>query len=392
MIVRKSIKPTSWSMMLYVLKTHLARLWCSLEASLHSIELFPYNQDDRGCIFHCYEAASVDRHLFTASCAKAGIGSSQFISLVKKFEDDNVGGPPPKYQSVGLVVGVTGIVGNSLDEILPLSDTPGGPCKVYDVSRRPRPAWNIVDHPVEYIQCDVFDADETQVKLSPLIDVTHVFYVTWSPVSTDAESCERNARMLRNVLGALLPSCPNLRHVCLQTGRKYYTGPFDLFGKIPTSDPPYHEDLPRLEAPNFYYDLEDTLFEVAAKSENLTWSIHRPEIIFGFSPYNIMNMIGTLCAYASICKHEGVPMRYPRNAAMWEGYNNASDADLITEHQIWAAVDPYAKNDLGGGGQAGPHGGVAVPLHWWQPLPRDRTQRQRRRKQLRAPLLPAPAA
>ncbi|CAN1776180.1 (S)-8-oxocitronellyl enol synthase CYC2, partial [Linum perenne] len=55
--------------------------------------------------------------------------------------------PPRSYQSVALVVGVTGIVGNSLAEILPLADTPGGPWKVYGVARRPRPnctkdAWN----------------------------------------------------------------------------------------------------------------------------------------------------------------------------------------------------------------------------------------------------------
>ncbi|KAG5388415.1 hypothetical protein IGI04_029956 [Brassica rapa subsp. trilocularis] len=28
----------------------------------------------------------------------------------------------------------------------------------------------------------------------------------------------------------------------------------------------------------------------------------------------------------------------------WEGFTTASDAYLIAEQQIWAAVDPYAKN------------------------------------------------
>ena len=45
--------------------------------------------------------------------------------LQKKYEEDYEA--PRGYQSVGLVIGVTGIVGNSLAEILPLSDTPGGP-------------------------------------------------------------------------------------------------------------------------------------------------------------------------------------------------------------------------------------------------------------------------
>ena len=68
--------------------------------------------------------------------------------LQKKYEEDHEA--PRSYQSVGLVIGVTGIVGNSLAEILPLSDTPGGPWKVYGVARRPRPNWN-KDYPVEYI-------------------------------------------------------------------------------------------------------------------------------------------------------------------------------------------------------------------------------------------------
>jgi nucleoside-diphosphate-sugar epimerase len=258
----------------------------------------------------------------------------------KRLEDDDA---PPKYQSVALIIGVTGIVGNSLAEILPLSDTPGGPWKVYGVARRPRPPWN-ADHPIDYVQCDISNPDDTQSKLSQLDDVTHVFYVTWANRSTEAENCEINGKMLKNVLDVLIPNCPNLQHVCLQTGRKHYLGPFELYGKV-SHDPPFHEDLPRLDAPNFYYTLEDILFEETQKKPDLTWSIHRPGTIFGFSPYSMMNIIGTLCVYAAICKHEGVPLRFPGTLDAWNSINDCSDADLIAEHQIWAAVDPYAKNE-----------------------------------------------
>ncbi|KAF5444836.1 hypothetical protein F2P56_033935 [Juglans regia] len=259
----------------------------------------------------------------------------------KKFEEDE---QPRGFQSVGLVIGVTGIVGNSLAEILPLSDTPGGPWKVYGVARRPRPDWN-ADHPIEYIQCDVSDLEDTQAKLSPLTDVTHIFYVTWVSRSTEAENCEANGAMFRNVLRAVIPNAPNLRHVCLQTGTKQYIGPFEAFGKIQPHDPPFTEDLPRLEVSNFYYTLEDVLFEEADKKEGLTWSIHRPNVIFGFSPYSLMNLIGTLCVYAAICKHERLPLKFPGTKAAWDCYSVASDADLIAEQHIWAAVDPYARNE-----------------------------------------------
>uniref|UniRef100_A0A2P2IZB9 PRISE-like Rossmann-fold domain-containing protein n=2 Tax=Rhizophora mucronata TaxID=61149 RepID=A0A2P2IZB9_RHIMU len=259
----------------------------------------------------------------------------------KKFVEDE---PPTSYQSVALVLGVTGIVGNSLAEILPLSDTPGGPWKVYGVARRPRPSWN-ADHPVDYIQCDISDATDAQSKLSQLTDVTHIFYVTWTSRSTEKENCEVNGRMFRNVLLAVIPNAPNLRHICLQTGGKHYLGPFELWGKFRPHDSPFTEDLPRLDVPNFYYTLEDVLFEESAKKEGLTWSVHRPDTILGFSPYSLMNIVGTLCVYAAICKHQGKPLIFPGSKAAWNGYSVSSDADLIAEHEIWAAVDPYAKNE-----------------------------------------------
>ncbi|KAJ7961937.1 3-oxo-Delta(4,5)-steroid 5-beta-reductase-like [Quillaja saponaria] len=259
----------------------------------------------------------------------------------KKFEEEEA---PPSFQSVALIVGVTGIVGNSLAEILPLADTPGGPWKVYGIARRPRPNWN-ADHPIEYIQCDVSDPKDTESKLSKLTDVTHIFYVTWSSRPTEAENCEVNGSMFRNVLRAVIPNAPNLRHVSLQTGAKHYVGPFELFGKIKHHDPPFTEDLPRLDVPNFYHTQEDILFQEVEKKEGLTWSIHRPHMIFGFSPYSLMNIVGTLCVYAAICKHEGVPLKFPGIKAAWDCYSVASDADLIAEQHIWAAVDPYAKNE-----------------------------------------------
>jgi nucleoside-diphosphate-sugar epimerase len=116
-------------------------------------------------------------------------------------------------------------------------------------------------------------------------------------------------------------------------------------GKIKPHDIPFHEDVPRLDAPNFYYVLEDILFEEVKKKEGLTWSVHRPGVIFGFSPYSLMNLIGSLCVYAAICKHQGQPLRFPGSKGAWEGFWDASDADMIAEHEIWAAVEPYAKNE-----------------------------------------------
>lgn len=249
-------------------------------------------------------------------------------------------GSAKDYESVALIVGVTGIVGSSLAEILPLHNTPGGPWKVYGVARRPRPAWTD-NHPLHYIQCDVSNTSETISKLSPLTDITHIFYVSWM----GAEDCDVNAVMFQNILDAVIPNAPNLRHVCLQTGIKHYMGIFETDSKQEPHDSPYTEDLPRLDQPNFYHNLEDILYSETAK-HGLTWSVHRPAMIFGFSPCSLMNIVSTLAVYATICKHENKPLVYPGSKASWNCYVDAVDADLISEQQIWAAVDPNAKNQV----------------------------------------------
>ncbi|OEL25803.1 3-oxo-Delta(4,5)-steroid 5-beta-reductase [Dichanthelium oligosanthes] len=92
--------------------------------------------------------------------------------------------------------------------------------------------------------------------------------------------------MLRNVLSAVVPACPALVHVCLQTGTKHYVGSFEAIGKIPIPlDPPYTEDMARLDCPNFYYDQEDILVDaVARRGGAVSWSVHRPRLILGFAP------------------------------------------------------------------------------------------------------------
>ncbi|KAE8668131.1 3-oxo-Delta(4,5)-steroid 5-beta-reductase [Hibiscus syriacus] len=182
-----------------------------------------------------------------------------------------------RFKSVALVIGITGIVGNSLAEILSFSDTPGGPWKVYDDARSPRPDW--ADLPVDYMQCNILNEKETRDKLSKLNDVTHIFYVASNKKSSEAENCVVNGTMLRNVLKAVIPNVP------------------------------------------------------------------KPGLVFGFSPFSSMNIVHSLCVYAAICKNEGKPLRFPGNRPAWDGYWDASDADLIAEHQIRATMNRLAKNE-----------------------------------------------
>ncbi|KAK2664926.1 hypothetical protein Ddye_003500 [Dipteronia dyeriana] len=103
--------------------------------------------------------------------------------------------------------------------------TPGGPWKVYGVVCLPNPIWSM-DYNIEYIQCNISNDEGTHSKLSKSTDVTHVFYVASTDRSSEYENCIANGTMLGSVLRVMIPNAPNLRHVCLQTGRKHYIGAF----------------------------------------------------------------------------------------------------------------------------------------------------------------------
>uniref|UniRef100_A0A7N2QY59 PRISE-like Rossmann-fold domain-containing protein n=1 Tax=Quercus lobata TaxID=97700 RepID=A0A7N2QY59_QUELO len=92
--------------------------------------------------------------------------------------------------------------------------------------------------------------------------------------------------MFQNVLRAVIPHAPNLKHITLQTGTKHYIKDFETAGKM-----------------------------------------------------------RSLCVYTAICKHEGVALKFPGVKAAWECYSVAADANLIAEQHIWVAVDPNAKNE-----------------------------------------------
>ena len=127
------------------------------------------------------------------------------MGAVKKSQEERT---ELSFQSVALVIGSTGIVGTSLVDILPRDDTPGGPWKVYAVSRRAPPGWSTPppSPAVTHLQLDLADPAAVRDALTPLTDVTHVFYAAWSSHETEDRNREVNAGMLRNVLVLALRS------------------------------------------------------------------------------------------------------------------------------------------------------------------------------------------
>ncbi len=123
------------------------------------------------------------------------------------------------------------------------------------------------------------------------------------------------------------------------TGLKHYLGPFEAYGQGDMPDTPFHEDEERLPYPNFYYAQEDELF-AAAERDGFTWSVHRSHTVFGYATGNAMNMVATLCAYASLCRDRGLPFVFPGSETQWNALTDVTDADLLAEQMLWAASNP----------------------------------------------------
>ena len=230
-----------------------------------------------------------------------------------------------------LVVGVTGISGGNLARRL-LDDG----WHVSGLCRNPA----ALDERIEPLSADLEDSESVAVAVRGT-GPTHVFFTTWSRRRTEAENCEVNGRMLRNLLDATAAE-QSVRHVALVTGLKHYLGPFEAYAKA-QPDTPFSEEQPRLPYENFYYVQEDILFE-AAERDGFTWTVHRPHTLIGWALGNAMNMGVTLAVYAAVCRETQRPFRFPGSLEQWEAVTDVTDAGLLADHLVWASTTPTAAN------------------------------------------------
>jgi nucleoside-diphosphate-sugar epimerase len=173
------------------------------------------------------------------------------------------------------------------------------------------------------------------------IDISHVFFTTWSRQDTEAQNCAVNGAMLLNTLVAL-GRTTQLAHVALVTGLKHYLGPFEAYAVSPP-ETPFRETYGRLPSLNFYYEQEDLLF-AEAERQGFTWTVHRPHTLIGYALGNAMNMGVTLAIYGSICRAAGEPFVFPGSPEQLNGVTDITDARLLGRHLIWSSTAPGARN------------------------------------------------
>jgi nucleoside-diphosphate-sugar epimerase len=231
--------------------------------------------------------------------------------------------------NVALVVGARGVIGGNL--VRHLQDLDGW--QVIGLSRRGGESAGTVRH----LPVDLLDAADARRALAGLKDVTHVFYAAYQDRPTFAELVEPNQRMLVNVLRAIEPAAPWLRHVQLMQGYKVYgahLGPFKT---------PAREDDPPHMPPEFNVE-QQAFLEAAQQGKRWTWSALRPSVVCGVALGIPMNLAMVIAVYAVISKHLGVPLRFPGKPGAYRSLIEMTDAGLLARAMVWAATDPRAAN------------------------------------------------
>lgn len=235
-------------------------------------------------------------------------------------------------KKAALIVGVSGIVGRNLADLLIAE----ADWTVYGIARHPGQREGVIP-----IAVDLQDPIAVKAALKD-VKPTHIFLTTWLRQPTEAENIRVNSGMVRNVLDAV-SKAGSVQHVALVTGLKHYLGPFEAYGKGNLPSTPFREEQPRLDLENFYYAQEDEVF-AAATRDGYSWSVHRPHTIIGYAVGNAMNMGTTLAVYASICKEQGKPLQFPGSSVQWKSLTDMTDARLLAKHLEWAATTPACRN------------------------------------------------
>ncbi len=200
--------------------------------------------------------------------------------------------------STAFVAGATGAVGTAL--ITHLASLPDW--HVLGVARRsPR-------RPVEgvsYVHCDLTDRSSCAEALAGHPLVTHIFYCARvTHADQPIESISENLSLLENAVEAVSQISPDLHHVHVVQGGKYYgvhLGPF------PT---PAREDQGRCYERNFNHAHQDFLRDRSATAD-WTWSASRPNTLLHYSPQIARNIVSTLGCYAAIQAELGLPLEFP---------------------------------------------------------------------------------
>jgi nucleoside-diphosphate-sugar epimerase len=234
-----------------------------------------------------------------------------------------------------VVAGATGLVGNAA---LRHFGSAGGTEVIALSRRRPRDL-----HGARHVALDLTDAAQCAAIANELKGTTHLIYAALheGPNLVDGwrnpRQIETNDCMLRNLMAALEPVSPALKHVALLQGTKAYGV------HVRSLTVPAREGRSEMyEQPNFYWAQENFLRDLQ-KGKVWHWSILRPVLIVGLAMGGAMDLIPPLGIYAAIMREQGREvLDYPGGAAR---VAQAVDVDLLARAIAWSGETEAARNE-----------------------------------------------
>jgi nucleoside-diphosphate-sugar epimerase len=234
-----------------------------------------------------------------------------------------------------LIVGASGVIGAAAVEHF--ASLPGW--RVIGLSRR-RPDAS-AETAFEHLAVDLGDATACRVAAGRLGEVTHVVYAAlyekpglvagWY----EQDQMQTNLAMMRNLMDPLLAAARGLRHVSVLQGTKAYGAHVHRLAV------PARENQPRDPHENFYWLQEDYVREKQIGAD-WTFTIWRPQVVFGGALGVAMNPIPVIGAYAAVCRELGLPFYCPGEQ---EQIIEGVDTDLIARGLAWAAEAPAARGE-----------------------------------------------
>jgi nucleoside-diphosphate-sugar epimerase len=234
-----------------------------------------------------------------------------------------------------VVAGATGLVGNAA---LRRFGSAGGIDVIALSRRKPRDL-----HGARFVALDLINPAQCASAAGELEGTTHLVYAALyeEPNLVDGWREQRqitiNDRMLRNLMGALEPVSPSLKHVALLQGTKAYG-----VHVRPLIVPAREGRSEMYEQPNFYWAQENFLRELQ-KDKAWHFSILRPVLIVGLAMGGAMDLIPPLGVYAAMLREQGRPLDFPGGAAR---VAQAVDVDLLARAIAWSGEAESARNEV----------------------------------------------
>jgi nucleoside-diphosphate-sugar epimerase len=230
--------------------------------------------------------------------------------------------------NTAIVAGASGLVGRCIVDQLRYK----GGWNIIGLGRRPQSMPG-----VRWIAVDLADAADCRRALSPLKEVTHVFYAgRYDHPEGEPESVEINTAMLVNLVDALEPGA-NLRHVHAVHGSKYYG---HQLGPVPV---PMAEDQPRAKNQNFYFNQEDFLFE-RTRSGHWSYSTSRPHAFCDPAVDHPRSIGLVIAVFALIQRELGRDLDFPGSDSSFNVPTQFTDLSLLARAIVWMATEPRCAN------------------------------------------------